>query len=108
MTTPKTLKQLAQAAADLHYAIATSEDPAIAWYLSDVYVSTRRALTALIDLAYGPDLIAEILDVWVDSGESLEYCADHVARNRADAEAREHDLSQADSLEILRQAGLAS
>jgi hypothetical protein len=93
MTTPAdtttgyaTPAQLAQKIADVCYSIATHQG-VMTFFDHPVYVNAHAALRAAIDEVYGAELTDTILEVLVDCGESLEYCA-NIARERlADGQA---------------------
>lgn len=80
----------AEAAAQEHFTNATSVNPRIAAYDSPVYVASQTALKNAIKATY-PDMDAErVYDVWVDCGESIYYCVEHLrkeARELAEYEA---------------------
>lgn len=66
---------MAEQAFTLYYGIACSEDREISFYESKVYRGAYDMLRGLVELAY-PQLEAErVIDVAIDCGESIAYCA---------------------------------
>lgn len=81
---PKTdkLEDFAELCANMHLAVATSNNDAICTYDTEIYKTSKNLLIEAIRAVY-PNLPAsEIYDVWVDCGESIEYCANVVRWHR--------------------------
>lgn len=87
----------AEIAAVRHFANATSEDRERAHYLSATYQASQAALFAAITDTY-PDVPAgDVYDAWVDCGESINYCVNHLRRERVERERAERDALASDA-----------
>lgn len=98
-----TPKQLAEALADLHLAVACRDD-ALAHGGSPVYLSTELATWAAVKVAYaaeveahGPAFIPRVRDIRLDCGESIAYCVRKAEEMLADelAQAKAEQLEHA-------------
>lgn len=92
--------KIAEQAAALRFAIATSDDGRISNYMSPLYEASTAMLTTAVAEAWGEQLamvgvtVADVIETWVDCGESIGYCVSYEI-NRANAEARERRESKA-------------
>ena len=98
VTQPKpTLAQLAQTAAEAHYANACSEDPEISSYNSPTYLGSSLALLRAIAAAYPDVSAARVVNVFVDGGDRISGCVRQV-RDDMVFEIEEGNRSRIDDL----------
>ena len=72
---------LAQSIVDDHYAIATSDDPAISDASSAMYQASRRLVTMALRQVYGLSRYhaRRVYDTWIETGEPVAWCVAYVA-----------------------------
>jgi hypothetical protein len=75
--------EVVEALARASYAIATAEDKGLSFYQGTVYRAARIALKAAIVHAYPGVKPNEVEAVWIDCGETIAWCVDHIRAARA-------------------------
>lgn len=85
--TPEVLRERVEVARMNHFAVATSDDREVSFYLSDSFVTTKTALLDAIRAAY-PDVDPlAVYALWADNNESIAYNVDYHRREVAEVEA---------------------
>lgn len=83
---------VAELAAMIHYANATSEDVERAWYQGEIYMASKATLVAAIEAAY-PDMdVDDVYNGWVNDGESIAYVVNRLRQEAIDNAAYQAEL----------------